>query len=388
MSLQPRSLTFCDINTFYGPTAGGIRTYHRAKINWFASQQRHRYVVVHPGERYRVSQLAEMVTRVEVYGKPVGGGYRLLLDVRRVVDVLQALAPDIVEAGDPWISGPIGLVCREVGTIRGLLASFCHSDPVAAYLRPWAERGAPGKALMRRKAVRGVERALAAAQRMYDCTVVASASMVRQLTSAGVRRIIRAPFGVDPIFLAPRARPVERPRRLLFAGRLSPEKGVDTLLRALPAIMADPGVSLTVAGIGPYEPAFASLPYPCARYVGFRRSPAEMRRLFDEHDLLLAPGPVETFGLTALEAAASGLVVVGPDAGATGDLLREMGSPFVFEPGSPEGLAAAVRRAVAGDCSLAAEAGRRVALRYGTWTEAVGHLVRRYERALDDRWSR
>ena len=55
-----------------------------------------------------------------------------------------------------------------------------------------------------------------------------------------------------------------------------------------------------------------------------------MRAAYASHDVLLAPGRFETFGMAALEAAAAGLVVVGPDQGGTGELLRQIASPLMF----------------------------------------------------------
>lgn len=43
------AMIFMDINTFHGPKAGGIRTYHNAKVAFFARQTRDLYCLVYPG---------------------------------------------------------------------------------------------------------------------------------------------------------------------------------------------------------------------------------------------------------------------------------------------------------------------------------------------------
>ena len=58
-------MVFLDINTFYGPKAGGIRTYQRAKLEWFARQSEHVYCLIYPGPSYRVERPAPSVYLVQ-----------------------------------------------------------------------------------------------------------------------------------------------------------------------------------------------------------------------------------------------------------------------------------------------------------------------------------
>ena len=103
-----------------------------------------------------------------------------------------------------------------------------------------------------------------------------------------------------------------------------------------------------------------------------------------EHDVFLATGPYETFGLAALEAAAAGLVIVGPDQGATGALFREMPSPFAFRTGDADEFLAATRAAIQTDWAAASHASRRLASRYGTWRDAISRLVDTYRQFIED----
>jgi len=43
-------MLFIDVNTFYNPYAGGIRTYHRAKMDWFKNHPEHDYILVGPAD--------------------------------------------------------------------------------------------------------------------------------------------------------------------------------------------------------------------------------------------------------------------------------------------------------------------------------------------------
>src|SRR5581483_12340515 len=87
-------------------------------------------------------------------------------------------------------------------------------------------------------------------QRLYDATMVSSRLREQRLRESGIKRVVRVPFGVDPVFFdAARRRPAPgREKRLLYAGRLHPEKAIDLLLDALPTLLSEPGVHVTVAG--------------------------------------------------------------------------------------------------------------------------------------------
>ena len=107
----------------------------------------------------------------------------------------------------------------------------------------------------------------------------------------------------------------------MYAGRLDRDKQVDLLIAVLPRLLDDPDVSVTVAGAGALRSVFEHWTHPRFRYVGYVGTASTLAALYGEHDIFLAPGAHETFGLAALEAAAAGLVIVGPDRGGTaGDL--------------------------------------------------------------------
>lgn len=381
-----RALTFCDVATFYCRTGGGIRTYYDAKLDWFRHQQHHHYVLIVPGPRSSVRVLTPWVTVVEVRGIEVGRGpegYRLFLDCRRIRATVQYVKPDVLEAGDPWVSGPLALLLRR--TTPRIVSSFFHSDPIPTYLTPLDRH------LSVRRLSSPVSRMVSAAfyrlQASYDVTIVTSRCLEARLRRQGVTDVTRTPFGVDASLFGnsgPRAR-LGRPRRLLYVGRLDRDKQVDLLLAILARVLEDPEVSVTVVGIGALRPAFEAWTHPRYRYAGYVRTREALRAVYNEHDVLLAPGAYETFGLAALEAAAAGLIVVGPDAGGTGDLLREMSSPFTFSAGDAEGFLSAVRAALETDWPRASEESRALAARYGTWPDAIAHLVGTYARMVEAR---
>jgi glycosyltransferase involved in cell wall biosynthesis len=171
---------------------------------------------------------------------------------------------------------------------------------------------------------------------------------------------------------------------LLYAGRLDRDKGVDLLLASLPELLRR-NVQVTVMGRGALAREFSAFRHARYRFLGFVAEPAEVRAIYDAHHVLLAPGPHETFGLGVLEGMARGLVVVGPDAGGTGELLREAKSPFRFAAGDADGFREAVLKALECDWRAEAARSRALALRYGGWDDAIGRMVKRYAARLGTR---
>jgi alpha-1,6-mannosyltransferase len=376
-----RGLTFCDVSMFYTPTGGGIRTYHDAKLAWFSAQRLHRYVLIYPARHYSMEHISSGVTIVTVYGASVGAGYRLPVDIARMRTVVRDLRPDVLETGDPWFSGPLGLWFKRMGYVRGAVASFFHGDPLRTYVDPWVAR-ARMPAVRRRLGDRA-SRWFFRVQRMYDLTLASSAEAEHALRTHGVRNVVRVPFGVDSLFLdAGRTRSSasgqRRPIRLLYAGRLQLDKGVDLLLATIQDLLRRPDVTLSIAGSGPLVDDIVRIQHPRLTYLGYVADRSALGRIYLRHDILLAPGPHETFGLAALEALASGMVVVGPRAGGTGELLRQLESPCVFDPGDRVSWLAAVDDAIDGDHRRRALDGRRLASSYGPWHDAVAREVETY----------
>lgn len=387
-------MLFLDINTFFSPKAGGIRTYHRAKIEWFRKRPGIGYGLVFPGPVRKELKEADNVALIQAYGPALTkdpAGYRLLIDFIRVFRIIRAQRPEVLEAGDPWLTGLFCLALRKLGLYRGLLVSFYHSDPVPTYIEPWSGRGRfPG---LRKPLAKAAATLFYRLQRAYDLTAVASRTMEERLRARGVRAVAYLPFGVPAHFLEGAAGP-EAPASgafdpgakavpgngrigLLYAGRLDRDKGVDLLLASLPELLKR-NVKVTVMGRGAMAGAFSSFRHERYRFLGFVADPAEVRAVYDAHHVLLAPGPHETFGLGVLEGMARGLVVVGPDAGGTGELLREAESPFRFPAGDAEGFREAVAKALTCDWRAEFARSRSLALRYGGWDDAIGRMIKRY----------
>jgi glycosyltransferase involved in cell wall biosynthesis len=155
--------------------------------------------------------------------------------------------------------------------------------------------------------------------------------------------------------------------RLLYVGRVVPNKGIATAIKALPLLPAE--ARLDVDGYG--APEVVDELVGLARRLGvsdrvtFRRSPrSALASIYSEADVVLFPSEwAEPFGLVPLEAMARGTPVVATGTGGSGEFLHDGVNCLLFPPGDPGGLAEAVSR-LAGDVELRrriAEGGARTA---------------------------
>lgn len=152
--------------------------------------------------------------------------------------------------------------------------------------------------------------AVKAARRVVVPTV-AMTNMLSQLARVDSADVVHIPWGIpDELLQAPPQRkPRQGPLRLLYAGRLSEEKGANALIRAL-ATVGDVHLSIA-APANEYATCEADLARTGCRlsYLGWLPRP-DLWRAFADHDLLLVPSTtLEAFGLVAVEAQACGLPV-------------------------------------------------------------------------------
>lgn len=132
------------------------------------------------------------------------------------------------------------------------------------------------------------------------------------------------------VFLSDPPPPPQRLQRVLFAGRLAPEKNLPAVIDAVRAL---PGTQFVMAGDGPLrkEMETAARELPNLRLTGWldRQS---LRDEMDASDLLLLPSHQETFGTVALEAMSRGRpALVAANAGIhEWTILRE--ALFVLQP--------------------------------------------------------
>jgi glycosyltransferase involved in cell wall biosynthesis len=124
----------------------------------------------------------------------------------------------------------------------------------------------------------------------------------------------------------------------LFVGRLSPEKGIATLLRAWRQVGSR--LPLRIIGDGPEAPLVetAARAGPGVEFLG-RRDPADVVKAMVGARLLVFPSEwYETFGMTIIEAYAVGVPVLASDLGAMSSLVQHRRTGLHFRPGDSDDL--------------------------------------------------
>lgn len=166
-------------------------------------------------------------------------------------------------------------------------------------------------------------------------------------------RIVVKPNFVD--FAGPAALPRQG---FLFVGRLSVEKGVQTLASAAALL---PAARLRVAGDGPESAVLDGV----SGITRLGSLPGEVvRQEMNSAFALVVPSIChETFGLVIIEAFASGTPVIASRIGALADLVRDGETGLLFEPGNPQDLANKMAWALANPDAMAAM-GRKARAQY------------------------
>ena len=168
---------------------------------------------------------------------------------------------------------------------------------------------------------------------------------------------------------------------ILYAGRLSEEKGLRTLLRAVEGT----DISLRIAGTGPMEEEIKSSlggqSPRGARLLGFLRGPALADELSRASALVLPSEWYENGPYAAIEALRCGRPLIGSRIGGIAEMIR--GNGWLTAPGDAGGLRSAMRAALSAsdaqwksmsDASLRLYSARHTARRF---TEKLGEVYAR-----------
>ncbi len=352
-------LTIVDVNNFWSPSGGGVRTYQMEKMQRLRGRRNVHYIFVMPGDETYTESRGPGVTveHLRSTSLPGTGAYRHIVRSAGLKKIFDRHQPDIIECGSPWIM-PV-LIKR---AIRGLasrpaIIGFWHADFARAYV------GRFFKDI--HSALEGPAEAMGWwwARRhfgSFDAVFVASLWVAENMRAHGIPRLFYTPLGVDSELFDPARRDQVLVDRLcagdvrrtsiFFPHRFSDEKGLRTMLRGYRRLVERLPVApaLVFAGTGPDKALVeqAAAEFEHVHFLGFLDSPQEMARWYASCDLSVALSAFETFGLSAAEAMASGLALVAADQGAAGELVRDSGCGLTVGFADAEGLADALERLI------------------------------------------
>jgi phosphatidylinositol alpha-mannosyltransferase len=360
------------VTEYYYPHLGGV-TEHVANLSRQVQQAGHTALIVtgnmtgQPSGEQDVARVgrSQVIFSNGSFAR-VTLGFRLELRLR---DLFRRERIDLVHLHGPLVP-TLGLVAAEAATALGI--------PIVSTFHSWFPRSV------------GIRVFQVPLQRRLDrmaATIAVSQPVVDAHSRYFAANWEIIPNGVNVEYFHPNGRspfsaPEEAPR-VLFLGRLDPRNGLDTMLAAMPAILARfPAMQLTVVGDGPLRARYEGRARQFGAHVRFVGSVYDERNEFyGATDLSVCPTTRASFGITLLEAMAAGRPMVVSDITGFRELVDGTEAAVRVPPGEPAAWADAVvgmigdpaRRAVMGD------AGRRAALAY-TWPVVARRVMDVYER--------
>lgn len=314
-----------DVNEFYSPTGGGVRTYVDRKMAILADHG-HELIVVAPGREDREEERPGG-GRV-IYRKspplPFDRNYGLFWHAAPIHALLDRFDPDVVECSSPW--RPAWIVAAWAG--RAVKAYFFHGDNMESYAKRWFGGVASPDAIER--AFAWYDRYQGRFLSRFDVVVGNGPTLTGQLRRRGVRVDATVPLGIDRAAFSPALRD-KRLRRALLAqcalepdatlllgiGRHHPEKEWGMLIDAAARAGTALPVGLVLLGQGPGTRALQRRAGE-SPHVRLFRPVYDRRRLatiMASADAYIHGSPTETFGLVVAEALAAGAPLILPDAG-------------------------------------------------------------------------
>lgn len=279
---------------------------------------------------------------------------------------LRAFRPDIIHAEEE----PESLAALQIAMARRLFAPRAR-----LLLNTWQNLARPTKWYV--NAVRG------ATLRASVAVFCANHEAARLLQAQGYRRPVPVlpAIGVDTRVFQPAAAAPDRTTFTVgYAGRLSPDKGVDTLIAAVAQLAqaeraGQPPIRLHLIGSGPLRADLEA--QMAAAGLGDRVTfiaalpPAALAPALHALDVLVLPSHTrphwkEQFGRILTEAMACRVAVVGSDSGAIPEVISEAGR--VFPEGDAPALAACLEQ-------LRAAPAERHALAAAGWARVQAHYT-------------
>jgi len=329
------------------------------------------YVLTSPYDRrgsgrepWIARQLREVVDGPQTRdGSPRGGAGRLFAfyrqthshySARTVLRVISRFAPDVVYV---WNLSGVGLVSilRVLRQVRRPIVFHLHSY-WWQYINSPETRFSTVRMAWLKKLVIGPVPPL-----KFTTLIATSEAVKREYAQAGCPqdRIEVIDNAIDSRFLGDEVVPSQTGRRpvLMYAGRLSVEKGVMFAVQALDLLVNRDGRDVRLEIYGQGDPQYVATlrafvhSQRLTGVVAFHGLVDQDRLIcaYDQADLVIVPSLwEEPFGLVAVEAMARSVAVIASDVGGLRGVLRDGVDGRLVKPGDPQALAAAIAESL--DC--------------------------------------
>ncbi len=377
-----------DVNEFYSPTGGGVRTYIDRKMTIMA-EMGHELIVIAPALADSVEERpgGGRIIYVKAPPLPFDSNYGLFWDAAPITQLLDELKPNVVEASSPW--RPAWIVGQWQGSAAKVF--FMHNDNLGAYPQRWFEGVASPDRIER--AFGWYSRYMNRFLEHFDAVVTNGPALYKRLTRRGVRIDAAMTLGIEKGYFSPHLRD-ENLRAALLAqcdlppdahlllglGRHHPEKRWPLVIDAVSRAGAGLPVGLLLIGDGIERRAIERRVNGSPHIRMFRPVYDRMRlaRIMASCDALIHGSEGEPFGLVASEAMASGLPLIAPDEGGCAEVADPHCSEL-YRARDAQSAAAAIERFVARDGAMLRRAAIVAAGKVRTDVEHTRDLMAYYE---------
>ena len=364
-----------DVNEYYSPTGGGVRTYLDRKMGIMADRG-HELIVVAPG-RENSEEERPGGGRI-IYRKsprqPFDKHYGLFWDAAPIHALLDRFDPDVVECSSPWRPAWIVADWRPASGKPVLKSFFMHNDHLEGYAQTYLH-GLARPAQIER-AFSWYDRYTARFLQRFDTVVTNGPALLKRMHRRGVRADAAMTLGIERHHFSPSLRDEELRAGLLAQcglpadahllvgiGRHHREKRWPVVIDAVNRVGGRLPVGLVLIGHGMATRSLAKSigDNPHIRLFRPVYDRQRLARIMASTDALIHGGSSEPFGLVAYEALACGAPMIVPDEGGA----FEASAPDyaeTFAAGDPVACAAAIERFFARDqLSVRAAAARAAA---------------------------
>lgn len=386
-----------DVNEYYSPTGGGVRTYLDRKMRIMA-ELGHELIVIAPWDEDRIEDRPDGGRIYWIKSPPLifDRNYWLFRDDAAIVRLLDQLAPDVVEISSPW--RPPWVIGRWQS--EALKIFFAHNDNVGAY----GYRLFGGIASIDR-----IEAMFAWYARYFDrflagldAFVTNGPALAKRYRRRGITVDAAMPLGIDRSHFSPDLRD-EKLRASMLAqldlppeghlliglGRHNWEKRWPVVIDAVEQAGADMPVGLILLGDGMQRSQLE-------RQIAGNQHIRLFRPVYDRErfsrilasaDALIHGSDQEPFGLVASEALASGLPLIVPDDGGCAEIADPLFAE-TYRGGDSRACAAAIRRLFARDQPILRAAARHAAGQVLSDRDHASALIELYAGLIEAKRSR
>jgi len=305
------------IANFYGPKSGGIRTtLHELGSGYISRGHEFTYVVPGIGFFCEETPFGRRITVPSIV-LPFSGGYRIIRNNKDIKKLLITLKPDALEVSDRFTLSKVGLWAKK----RNIHTVVFSHETLSGLVKSTFK-------LNLKKFVDWHNTRLAS---RFHNVVTTTAFAAREFDEISTKNLVHVPLGVDLQTFSPKHRSEELRTELLkgadvlllHCGRMSREKNPQNSILALRELR-NRGVNARLVYVG-MGPMFKSLKEEAkdlpVTFLGYIVDRDMLAQIIASADVSIAPGPIETFCLAALESLASGTPVVASSTSAVGEFL-------------------------------------------------------------------